>query len=271
MRARAAGRRSSGRSIGLVPTMGALHAGHGALLERGRAGSDYLVASIFVNPLQFDRRDDFEAYGRNLAADVEFCSAHGVDAVFAPAVEELYPAPQQTFVEVGGVSARLEGQFRPGHFRGVATVVSKLFHIVSPDRAWFGEKDAQQLAVIGRMVKDLNLAVEIVPVATVRERDGLALSSRNRRLSADERAAAPLLHRALCAVRQAIEAGSTDPTEAVAPALGMLRGEPRFRVEYLEVVDPAAMAPVGRITGRVLIAAAAWLGETRLIDNVGAG
>ena len=186
-----------GRIIGLVPTMGALHAGHAALIERARADCGTVVVSIFVNPIQFDLRDDYEAYTIDLMKDVGFCAALGVDLVFAPSAQEMYPAPHSTFVEVEGISEHLCGKFRPGHFRGVATVVVKLLNIVAPDRAYFGEKDAQQLAIIRRMAADLNIPVEIVPVQTVRETEGLALSSRNRRLTEEERRVAPALYQAL--------------------------------------------------------------------------
>src|SRR5581483_4148824 len=175
IRERVAAARHEGRIVGLVPTMGALHAGHGALMDRARKDSGLVVVSIFVNPIQFDRPEDYQAYTINLDADLEFCAARGVDAVFAPAPTEMYPEPIVTAVEVAGLSEHLCGKFRLGHFRGVATVVTKLFHIVAPDRAYFGEKDAQQLAIIERMVADLNFPIKIVPVLTVREPDGLAL------------------------------------------------------------------------------------------------
>jgi pantoate--beta-alanine ligase len=262
------GVRRGGRSIGFVPTMGALHAGHGALMERARAECEYVVASIFVNPIQFERRDDFEAYKINLDADRELCGARGVDLVFAPIAEQMYPPGRVTYVDVEGLGDHLCGRFRPGHFRGVTTVVSKLFHIVQPDRAYFGEKDAQQLAIIERMVADLNFAIAIVPVPTVREPDGLALSSRNRRLSADERHAAPALYQALTAARGRLAEGVRGAEDVVEIAMALMRDEPRFRVEYLEVVDAATMQPVERISAPVRVAAAAWLGGTRLIDNV---
>ena len=268
VRARLALVRRGGGTIGFVPTMGALHAGHGALIERARREPDFLVVSIFVNPLQFDRRDDYEAYAVNLPDDLEFCRARGADLVFAPGPEEMYPAAQRTFVEVAGLSDVLCGRFRPGHFRGVATVVAKLFHIVAPDRAYFGQKDAQQLAIIRRMVADLDLPVEIVPVATVREADGLALSSRNRRLSAEERCVAPVLYRALEAARERIAAGCVVAAEVRETGWAMMVQFPLMRVEYFEVVDPGSLASVERITGPVRIAAAVWVGGTRLIDNV---
>jgi pantoate--beta-alanine ligase len=260
------------RTIALVPTMGALHAGHGALIDRARSDADVVVVSLFVNPIQFDRAEDYERYARVLEQDLEFCGARGVDAVFAPDVAEMYPTPQKTFVEVTGVSEHLCGAFRPGHFRGVATVVSKLFGIVQPDVAYFGEKDAQQLAVIRRMTSDLNLPVRIVPVATVREADGLALSSRNQRLTREQRRVAPILYQALEASRCRVVDGCRDAAEVRETGLEILRAEKQFRVEYFEVVDAEEMQPVARISGRVCIAAAAWLGEmpgeTRLIDNV---
>jgi len=260
--------RKRGRKIALAPTMGALHAGHGALIDRARREPDCVVVSIFVNPIQFDRRTDYEAYVINLQEDLEFCAARGADLVFAPSTEEMYPTPPGTFVEVTGLSEHLCGRFRPGHFRAVATVVAKLFHIVAPDRAYFGEKDAQQVAIIQKMVVDLNFPVEIIPVPTVRETDGLALSSRNRRLNAEERRAAPALYRALTAARDSIAHGTVIAAEAKQAAFQVLAQEPRIRVEYLEVVDPTSLAPVERIEGPVRIAVAVWLGETRLIDNV---
>jgi pantoate--beta-alanine ligase len=260
--------RQRDRSIGLVPTMGALHPGHGALMARARAACDVVVVSIFVNPIQFDRRDDYEAYAIDLAQDVEFCSALGVDLVFASSSDEMYPQPLNTFVEVEGVSEHLCGMFRPGHFRGVATVVAKLLNIVAPDKAYFGEKDAQQLAVIQRMVADLNIPVEIVPVPTVREPDGLALSSRNKRLTADERKVAPALYLALQLAAGLIQSGSKSAEEIRSTAIACLQQHPEFRVEYLEVVDASSMTPVETIGGPVRIAAAAWLGSVRLIDNV---
>ena len=187
--------------------MGALHEGHGRLIDEARAASASVAVSIFVNPIQFNQSEDFARYPRPLEADLAFCAERGVDVVFVPPLEQMYPQPQATFVEVGGVADHMEGQFRPGHFRGVATVVLKLFQIVQPDRAYFGEKDAQQLAVIRRMVQDLNLTVEIAGVPTVREPDGLALSSRNRHLNAEERAIAPRLYQALRAAQQSIAAG----------------------------------------------------------------
>ena len=260
--------RGAGKTIGLVPTMGALHAGHGRLIETARAECAAVAVSVFVNPIQFDRADDYERYPRTLASDDPFAEARGADLVFAPEIAEMYPRRQRAFVDVEELTAHLCGQFRPGHFRGVATVVAKLLDIVQPDRAYFGEKDAQQLAVIRRMVADLNLAVEIIGVPTVREADGLALSSRNRHLSAEERAVAPLLYQSLRAAESAIARGERNSERVKQAAVAVLAPEPRIRVEYFEIVDPEELQPVAEIAAPVLVAAAAWLGATRLIDNL---
>jgi pantoate--beta-alanine ligase len=260
--------RTAHRTIGLVPTMGALHAGHGRLIETARRETGCVVVSLFVNPIQFDRSDDYDRYPRPLSKDVDFCTRLGVDFVFAPSIEEMYPRPQRAFVEVTEVSEGLCGQFRPGHFRGVATVVLKLLNVVQPDRAYFGEKDAQQLAVVRRMAADLNLPVTIVEVPTVREADGLALSSRNQHLSSEERQIAPLLNRALATARDLISAGETDAAGVKREALRILNKHPEVRVEYLEIVGPENMQPVKEIAGPVRVAGAIWIGKTRLIDNV---
>src|SRR5579885_1484560 len=233
VRAALADFRRRGQLVGLVPTMGALHAGHAALIERARRECGCMAVSIFVNPIQFDRREDYEAYAIRLPDDVALCESLGTDVIFAPAAEEMYPAPQSVFVEVAGLTDHLCGRFRPGHFRGVATVVAKLFHIVAPHRAYFGEKDAQQLAVIERMVADLNMPIRIVPVATVRESDGLALSSRNARLSPEERRIAPSLYQALRAAAGKIAAGSASAVEVRQSALDVLASQPQLRLEYL--------------------------------------
>lgn len=260
--------RSQGQLIGLVPTMGALHAGHARLIDNARLECACVVTSIFVNPIQFDRGDDYDRYPRTLTTDTEFCAASGVDVVFAPSAEEMYPRPQRAFVEVDRVSEHLCGQFRPGHFRGVATVVLKLLNIVKPDRAYFGEKDAQQVAVIRRMVADLNVPVTIAEVPTVRETDGLALSSRNQHLSAEERRSAPVLIQALRSAQSLITSGAADPEAIKREAARVFEEHSEVRVEYLEIVDPEEMQPIGRITGAVRIAGAIWIGKTRLIDNL---
>jgi len=259
--------RQSGQNIGLVPTMGALHKGHGALIDRARAESGCVVVSIFVNPIQFDKKEDYEKYGRAMESDLAFCRERGTDLVFAPDEAEMYPQPQRVFVEARALSEYLCGMFRPGHFRGVATVVTKLFNMVQPDRAYFGEKDAQQLAIIQAIAADLNMPITIVPVATVREEDGLAISSRNVRLDTDQRSRAATLYRALRAAADRLASGAR-PVEARLAAINVLREQPSIRVEYLEIVDPQTMRPVEEIHGPVRVAAAVWIGETRLIDNV---
>lgn len=267
-RALVAEARRRGRTVEFVPTMGALHEGHGSLMDLARRAQGFLVVSLFVNPIQFDRPEDYEGYPRTLASDVEFCRARGVDLVFAPRVEEMYPQPQRTFVEVTGLTEHLCGRFRPGHFRGVATVVAKLFGIVQPDRAYFGEKDAQQLAVVRRMVRDLNMPVEIVAGPTVREADGLAMSSRNRRLTPEQRRAAAAIYRALQASAASVRSGLRDPAEVRRAAMAVLESEPLLSTEYLEIVDPDEFQPVAEIVREVLIACAVWAGTTRLIDSV---
>jgi pantoate--beta-alanine ligase len=259
--------RREGRSISCVPTMGALHAGHGALIERARGVADVLVVTIFVNPIQFDRKDDYQAYAINLDADREFCENRSVDIVFAPSAAEMYPEPIETIVDVPALAAHLCGGFRPGHFRGVGTVVAKLFNIVQPDVACFGEKDAQQLAIIRRMVRDLNFPVGIIPVETVREADGLALSSRNKRLSPQEREIAPVLFRALSAGKRLAAEGERSARVVRRAVLAIIATEPEIRVEYLEAVDER-MQPVECMSDAVRIAAAVFLGSVRLIDNV---
>ncbi len=248
--------------------MGALHQGHGSLIDAARRECGLVVVSIFVNPIQFNQASDFESYPRALDADLEFCRVRGADIVFAPPEKEMYPAPLDTHVEVSRLTDHLCGAFRPGHFRGVTTVVAKLFNIVQPDRAYFGEKDAQQLAVIRRMVRDLNFPVRVVGVPIVREADGLALSSRNQHLSPAGRKKAAVLYRALCRAAERIDSGTRDSAAVIEAARSVLATEPEVRVEYLEVVDAEQMQPVSEITGPVRVAVAAWVGDTRLIDNV---
>ena len=255
-------------NIGLVPTMGALHAGHVRLMEIARRESDVLAVSIFVNPLQFGPNEDYSRYPRTLSHDLEICERNNVGLVFAPSVEEMYPLPQLTSVEVGRLSEHLCGKFRPGHFRAVATVVIKLLNIVQPQRAYFGEKDIQQLTIIRRMVTDLNLNVTIVGVPIVREIDGLALSSRNKYLTAEERKFAPTLYRALQEAASRIRTGEKDASKVREAALSLFVNSPLIRVEYLEIVDPDELQPVATISGPVRIAGAIWVGATRLIDNV---
>jgi pantoate--beta-alanine ligase len=250
--------------------MGALHAGHEKLIETARRETGIVVVSIFVNPIQFGPNEDFARYPRPLDQDLEICRRLGADVVFEPSVGEMYPLPQRTFVEVSRVSDQLCGRFRPGHFRGVATVVLKLFNIVRPHAAYFGEKDMQQLSVIRRMVADLNVPVRIIGVPTVREVDGLALSSRNKYLNPEERKAAPLLYRALQEAAARLRDGEPDSAKVREAAMAVLRSSPLIRPEYVEMVDPDELQPVTTVTGPVRIAAAIWIGTTRLIDNLSA-
>ena len=260
-------KRASG-PIGLVPTMGALHAGHASLIDRARQECATVVVSIFVNPIQFDRPEDLERYPRSLEADAAIGAAHGVDLIFAPSVGEMYPAPLECHVDVGRLADHLCGRFRPGHFRGVATVVLKLFQIVQADRAYFGEKDAQQLAIVRRMVNDFSIPTVIVGVTTVREGDGLALSSRNQRLSAEERQLAPALYRALQRVKSDVASGVDDAETLKRSAAREIPNDNRLKLEYLEIVDPVDFQPVARVEGPVVVAGAIWVGTTRLIDNI---
>jgi len=255
-------------SIGFVPTMGALHEGHASLIQCARRECDTVVASIFVNPLQFDRPDDLERYPRSLEADLELCRRDGIHLVFAPRVSEMYPRPMEMAVDVGRLADHLCGRYRPGHFKGVATVVLKLLEIVRPDVAYFGEKDAQQLAVVRRLVTDFNVPVRIAGVPTVREADGLALSSRNQRLSTDERQLAPCLYAALKRAAVSVEKGASNVSEITRDAATAIPADDRLRLEYLELVDPEDFQPVTRVTGPVVAAGALWVGNTRLIDNV---
>jgi pantoate--beta-alanine ligase len=260
--------RRSGATIGLVPTLGALHAGHARLIEQARGDCPSVTVSIFVNPLQFDREDDLRKYPRTLDADRELCRGLGVDFIFAPSAAEMYPVPAACTVDAGRLGDHLCGPYRPGHFRGVATVVLKLFEIVGPDRAYFGEKDRQQLAIVRRLVSDFNVPVQIVGVPTVREPDGLAMSSRNAHLGPAERPLAPALHRALREADRQIAAGIRDVHAVKARAKAAIPQDPLLRLEYLEIVDPEEMQPVERIAGPVVVAGALWVGSTRLIDNL---
>ncbi len=262
------GLRAEGKTVGFVPTMGALHAGHLTLIRRAKSDCDVTVISVFVNPTQFGPHEDFAAYPRNLGRDQKLASDEGVDALFAPSVEELYPAGFQTSVEVAELSAVLEGARRPGHFRGVATVVTKLFNIVKPDRAYFGQKDYQQLLLIERLVRDLNIPTTIVPVPTVREPDGLAMSSRNAYLSPEERRAATVLYRALQRAEELVKAGATDPVQVQAELEALIASEPLAQSDYVALVHPDTLQPVTTLADAVtLVALAVRIGKVRLIDN----
>jgi len=267
MRSASRAARQSGKRIGFVPTMGALHEGHLSLVRAARASSDVVTASIFVNPTQFGPNEDLAKYPRSFERDCQMLEREGVDFVFAPSVEEMYPAGAVTWVTVEELSGKLDGGSRPGHFRGVTTVVAKLFHIVEPDKAFFGQKDAAQVAVIRRMVRDLNLPVEIVVCPIVREADGLALSSRNVYLSAEERKQALVLSRAVRGVEDLARCGQHSANALNAAARSVFAEEPDVRVDYVELVNWDTLMPVNVAGSGTLFAVAAWVGSTRLIDN----
>jgi pantoate--beta-alanine ligase len=248
--------------------MGALHEGHLSLVRAARAGADVVAASIFVNPTQFGANEDLAKYPRSFERDSELLEREGVELLFAPAVEEMYPAGAVTWVTVEGLSDKLDGRSRPGHFRGVATVVAKLFHVVEPDAAFFGQKDAAQVAIIRRMVRDLNLAVEIVVRPIVREADGLAMSSRNAYLDGEQRRRALVLHRSLLRVQRLVDSGERDAGRLVAAGREEFGGKESARLDYFEIVDPETLDPVADVSGGALVAVAAFVGSTRLIDNV---
>jgi pantoate--beta-alanine ligase len=260
--------RREGKRIGFVPTMGYLHEGHLSLVHDSTDRADVTVVSIFVNPAQFGPNEDFKKYPRDLEKDAAFLSAAGVDVLFYPDAAEIYPPAYRTYVEVEGLQDRLCGRTRPGHFRGVATIVLKLFDIVAPDLAFFGAKDAQQVLIIRRMAADLDLDVEIVTCPIVREPDGLALSSRNAYLGPAERQAALVLSSGLRRAEQAVAAGERDAGRIVARVRSTIEAEPLFRIDGFDVVDPETLDPVAEIRGEVLIALAVFIGATRLIDNV---
>jgi pantoate--beta-alanine ligase len=268
MRAAARRARAAGKSSGLVPTMGALHEGHLSLVRAAKAACDMITVSIFVNPLQFGPHEDLAKYPRDFEGDRKRLEAEGVDWLFAPSIEEMYPESSTTYVEVEGLSQRLCGGSRPGHFRGVATVVAKLFHIVQADKAFFGQKDAAQVAVLRRMVRDLNFPVEIVVCPIVREPDGLAMSSRNAYLNPQERKSALQLYRSLNEVQRRFEQGERNSTNLIEAGKQVLAQDPGVRLDYFSIVDPDTLAPIGRLTGKTLVAVAAFVGSTRLIDNV---
>ncbi|MGB9430630.1 MAG: pantoate--beta-alanine ligase [Candidatus Acidiferrum sp.] len=268
MKEKAGEARQEQRVIGLVPTMGALHAGHLALVERARKECSPVYASIFLNPTQFGPNEDLSKYPRPLEVDLEKLTNAKADGLFLPSAEEIYPAGFSTYVHVEGISERLEGKSRPGHFRGVATVVLKLFEVVHPQYAYFGRKDAQQVRIIQKMVRDLNLDVELVVCPTVREADGLALSSRNAYLGAEERNASTVLYRALQAARKELAAGVRDALQLQRTMRKVLASEPRAHADYAEIVDAESFEPVVRVSRRCYALLAVYLGKTRLIDNM---
>lgn len=268
MRAASRAVRRAGKCLGFVPTMGALHEGHLSLVRAARAGTDVVAVSIFVNPTQFGPQEDLAKYPRSFERDCQMLEREGVEFVFAPAVEEMYPAGAVTWVTVEEMSDKLDGGSRPGHFRGVTTVVAKLFHIVEPNRAFFGQKDAAQVAIIRRMVRDLSFRVEIVVCPIVREADGLAMSSRNAYLDPEQRKHALVLHRSLMRVQHLAETGERDAGRLIASGREMFAQEPSVRVDYFEIVNPDTLDALGNTAAGALVAVAAYVGTTRLIDNV---
>ncbi len=260
--------RQTKKRLGFVPTMGALHEGHLSLVRAAKAKSDVVAVSIFVNPLQFGPSEDLAKYPRSFERDRELLEKEAVDFLFAPKPEEMYPAGAVTYVTVEGLSEKLCGKSRPSHFRGVTTVVAKLFHIVEPDLAFFGQKDAAQTTIIRRMVRDLNLPVEIIACPIVREPDGLAMSSRNAYLNPQERKSALVLHRALTQVKNRFDQGQRNAATLTQTARGVLALESTVRLDYLEIVDPATLDPMQELTSPALVAVAAFVGTTRLIDNI---
>jgi pantoate--beta-alanine ligase len=268
MRAASRSARQSGKRLGFVPTMGALHEGHLSLVRAARAACEVVAASIFINPTQFGPNEDLAKYPRSFEHDCELLEREGIEFLFVPSVEEMYPAGAVTWVTVEELSSKLDGRSRPGHFRGVTTVVSKLFHIVEPDVAFFGQKDAAQVAIIRRMVRDLNFPVEIVACPIVREPDGLAMSSRNAYLNAEQRKQALVLHGSLMRVAQLVNQGERDAAKLLEAGRAEFRREPAVRLDYFEIVNPESLDPVADVCAGALVAVAAYVGNTRLIDNI---
>ena len=268
LRAESRAARVAGKRIGFVPTMGALHDGHLSLIRAAKSRCDLVVASIFVNPTQFGPNEDLAKYPRTFERDCQLLEKEKADFLFAPSVEEMYPQDAVTWVTVEGLSEKLDGKSRPGHFRGVTTVVAKLFHIVEPDIAFFGQKDAAQVAIIRRMVRDLKFPVEIVACPIVREPDGLAMSSRNAYLDPTQRKAALVLSRALREVEQKYESGERDKNALIECGKQHIAKEPAARLDYLELVNADTLDPVAQATPGTMVAVAAYVGNTRLIDNL---
>lgn len=271
MQVAAAGVRAAGQRLGLVPTMGALHEGHLSLVRRARQECDVTVVSIFVNPTQFGPGEDYRNYPRDFEHDKHLLENEGVDLLFAPTTEEMYPDGFQTTISIGQATTPLEGKFRPGHFDGVATVVAKLFNVVLPDKAYFGRKDAQQCVVIQRMVRDLNFPVAIIVRPTVREPDGLAMSSRNAYLNAEERKAALTLYRALRRAKELLEQGERCAATLEGEMRALLEAEPLAKIDYAAVVDAETLQPLATVERDTLVALAVRIGRTRLIDNLQVG
>ncbi|KUO73115.1 MAG: pantoate--beta-alanine ligase [Clostridia bacterium BRH_c25] len=260
--------RRAGKNVGFVPTMGYFHEGHLSLIKRAKSENEFVIVSIFVNPTQFGIGEDYEAYPRDLEKDSKLAESAGANVIFHPSVQEIYPQGYKTFVEVEGITSRLCGTSRPGHFRGVTTVVMKLFNIVKPDRVYFGRKDAQQIAVIQQMVKDLNVDIEIIPCPIIREADGLAMSSRNTYLNEEERKAALVLSQSLFQIEVLIGNGERDAKKVKKLITDIINGEPKAHIDYAEVVDSLTLEEIETIRGDILIALAVKIGKTRLIDNI---
>lgn len=260
--------RTEGRIIGLVPTMGFLHEGHLSLMRCARSENDIVVTSIFVNPTQFGPTEDYETYPRDLERDSRMTEEVGVDVIFAPSVKDMYPNGYATFVNVERITEKMCGASRPGHFRGVATIVAKLFNLIQPHRAYFGQKDAQQTVVIRRMVADLNFNIQIVVMPTVREEDGIAMSSRNKYLNLEERNAALVLSKALFMTENLVKSGQRDVAEIAHKIKEMIRGEPLAKIDYISIVDADTLDDLDVVRGNTLIALAVFIGKTRLIDNL---
>jgi len=257
-----------GKTIGFVPTMGYLHEGHLSLIRKARKENDLVVVSIFVNPLQFGPKEDFKRYPRDLKRDMKMAKEAGADLIFYPDAKDMYPDGFKTYVNVEELSDKLCGKFRPGHFKGVATVVTKLFNIVSPDIAYFGQKDAQQAIIIKRMVKDLNIPIKIKVLPIVRERDGLAMSSRNTYLNEKERKDALVLYQALNLAKDLIKRGITDTDKIIKKMRQLIKKKKNAKIDYIEIVEMDNLSPVKKVSGKCLIALAVWIGKTRLIDNI---
>lgn len=260
--------RKAGKTIGFVPTMGYLHQGHLSLIQAAKKENDFVVVSVFVNPTQFGVGEDLEAYPRDLERDARLSEAAGADVIFHPSVEEMYPGKYLTYVEVEEITKKLCGISRPTHFKGVTTVVNKLFNIVQPDKAYFGQKDAQQVAVIQKMVKDLNMNLEIIPCPIVREEDGLAMSSRNTYLTPEQRKAALILSKSLFAVKEMINDGCKDAAELKKFITSSISSEPLANIDYIEIVDAVTLDDISTLKGSILVALAVKFGKTRLIDNI---
>jgi len=256
-----------GKTIGFVPTMGALHSGHLSLIQKARRDNDIVIVSIFINPIQFGPKEDFKKYPRTLKQDAQLCLKAGVDVIFLPSYKDMYPDNYKTYVWVTDLSDLLCGKFRPGHFKGVATVVTKLFNIVSPDIAYFGQKDAQQAIIIKNMVEDLNMPIVIKAMPTIREKDGLAMSSRNIYLNENERRDAAVLYQALNLAKNLLKQGNFDSIYIIRRMRQLINHKKNAKIQYISIVDLKGLKPIDIIKEKVLIVLAVWIGKTRLIDN----